>query len=137
MLWKARDTVGDHKAMAREASFGNPKTGHLSFLIESYTPKFYYFEVLDCVRRMLLTSAVGLFDEDTPNSAIAGVIISLIFTYVFTEMKPVGCHPKILCHLFTGCTTQWRGRPYCYLLILDLLYFVFGGQIPIKSTRFI
>ena len=92
MLWQAKDTVSDDKAMAREAMFGNPKTGHLSFLVESYIPKYYYFEVLDCIRRILLASAIGLFDEDTPNSAIAGIIISMVFIFIYSEMKPVGRH---------------------------------------------
>ena len=41
------------------------------------------------MRRILLTSAVGLGNEDTADSAIAGVLISLVFIFIFSEAKPV------------------------------------------------
>jgi len=88
MLYVKQDILVDEKAMNREAMFGNPKTGHLSFLVESYKPKYYYFEVVECFRRILLTSAIGLADADTANAPIAGVIISLIFIFIFSEAKP-------------------------------------------------
>ena len=46
MLYRKRHTLKDANAMKREAMFGEPKTGHLAFLVESYTPNYYYFEVL-------------------------------------------------------------------------------------------
>jgi len=88
MLWISRETLSSDKAMNREALFGNPKTGHVSFLVESYVPKYYYFEVVECIRRILLTSAIGLADESTPWSAVMGVVISLAFLFVFSEAKP-------------------------------------------------
>eukprot|EP00614_Pseudopedinella_elastica_P022796 CAMPEP_0172644010 /NCGR_PEP_ID=MMETSP1068-20121228/238987_1 /TAXON_ID=35684 /ORGANISM="Pseudopedinella elastica, Strain CCMP716" /LENGTH=1130 /DNA_ID=CAMNT_0013458191 /DNA_START=782 /DNA_END=4171 /DNA_ORIENTATION=- len=88
MLYRSRHILKDVRAMKREAMFGEPRVGHLSFLVESYLPKFYYFEVLECVRRILLTSAISLADEDSAIAPIAGIIISLVFVFIFSELKP-------------------------------------------------
>lgn len=91
-----------------EAANDFPKTGHLKFLVKSYKPEvskiflkdlasgqisllfeqFFYFEVLDCVRRLLLASAIGVVSQNSAVSPVLGLIISLGYTYVFVELKP-------------------------------------------------
>lgn len=36
-----------------------PNTGTMKFLFESYTQRFYYFEVFECIRRLFLSSMVS------------------------------------------------------------------------------
>jgi hypothetical protein len=33
----------------------DPRIRHLAFLFEAYEPRVYWFEVLECMRRLLLT----------------------------------------------------------------------------------
>ena len=42
MLWQQRATLRDTGAMAREDANGNPKTGHLDFLVAAYKTEFYW-----------------------------------------------------------------------------------------------
>ena len=38
--------------------------GYLLFLVEPYTPRFYYMELVECYRRLFLTAALVLIDFD-------------------------------------------------------------------------
>jgi hypothetical protein len=74
--------------MRFEEARGFPTVGTLLFLVESYEPHWYYFEVLECVRRLLLASIVGLVSENSPANALVGILICAFFIWVFTEAKP-------------------------------------------------
>jgi len=66
---------------------GNPSSGHLTFLIESYKPELWYFEVIECGRRLLLASFIGILSGDSATAPALGVVLSLLFINVF-EAKP-------------------------------------------------
>jgi hypothetical protein len=88
LLWKHRETLRDPVALEREELLGYPKVGHLHFLVESYAPKYYYFEVIECVRRLSLASAIGLASPNSVLSPTLGILISLCFIYVFIKFEP-------------------------------------------------
>ena len=80
-----KHTVSDQKAMDREHANGLPTVGHLIFLVESYKAEFYYFEVVECIRRLLLGSVIGIVDPrpDSPVSPVLGLLVSFVFIQVF------------------------------------------------------
>jgi hypothetical protein len=51
-------------------------------------PEFYWFEVLECGRRLLLASIIGIVSDDANAAPVMGIIISIGFDYVFTNYKP-------------------------------------------------
>ena len=46
------------------------------------------FEVAECARRLLLASAIGMLDPESSASPVAGLLIALVYTFVFMELKP-------------------------------------------------
>lgn len=74
--------------MKVDKALGSPATGQLSFLIDAYKPHHFYFEVLDCARRLLLASIVGLIAVNSPANAVAGLLICLFYIYVFLKLEP-------------------------------------------------
>jgi len=88
MLWMDRETLRDQDAMDRELLNGFPSVGHIKFLVEAYKPKYFFFEVVECFRRLLLASVIGVLSADSPASSVIGLIGCFVFIYVFVEMKP-------------------------------------------------
>jgi hypothetical protein len=51
-------------------------------------PEYFYFEVLECGRRLLLAAVVGVVAADSAASPSLGILIALFFVYVLMEHKP-------------------------------------------------
>ena len=88
VLWQHRHVLSDEEAVKREASKDFPTIGHLTFLTEAYSSKYYYFEVLECARRLMLASVVGILPEDGVVSPTLGILFCLAFLYIFTDFRP-------------------------------------------------
>eukprot|EP00613_Pedinella_sp_CCMP2098_P053218 CAMPEP_0171889562 /NCGR_PEP_ID=MMETSP0992-20121227/43662_1 /TAXON_ID=483369 /ORGANISM="non described non described, Strain CCMP2098" /LENGTH=363 /DNA_ID=CAMNT_0012516619 /DNA_START=420 /DNA_END=1507 /DNA_ORIENTATION=- len=88
MLFKERNILKDIGAMNRELANGYPRVSHVLFLVEAYSPEYYYFEVLECFRRLILAAAIGMLPEGSAASAVLGVLVGLGFMHVFTAWKP-------------------------------------------------
>jgi len=54
---------------------------------KNYTPEYYWFEVLECCRRLILASVVGLVDAESAIAPVLGLIIAMFFIHVF-ELRP-------------------------------------------------
>ena len=46
------------------------------------------FEVAEYARRLFLASAIGMLDEDSSASPVAGLLIATVYTFVFTKLGP-------------------------------------------------
>mmetsp|Transcript_38085 Transcript_38085/g.85056 ORF Transcript_38085/g.85056 Transcript_38085/m.85056 type:complete len:411 (-) Transcript_38085:203-1435(-) len=88
MLWEMRETLTSPSSVDREMANGAPTIGHLSFLVDAYKPEFYWFEVLECIRRLCLGCVVGLADPESAASAVMGIVASIAFILVFTACEP-------------------------------------------------
>ena len=98
LLDRCRDILSDPHELAIEGmneKVPDPRIGHVTFLTDSYTPEFYNFEVVECVRKLLLASIVGIVPELF--APVTGLIISSLFIYVFTfrpfeekDVNPLG-----------------------------------------------
>jgi hypothetical protein len=65
---------------------------HLSFLFESYRPGAWYFEVIECLRRLFLTAIPSLILPGTAVQTIIVLIFSMIFSFLYAELKPFVVH---------------------------------------------
>ena len=75
--------------MDREKVKGNHNIGHIRFLVEAYRPAFFYFEVVECFRRLLLASVIGIIaSEKSSASSLLGLLVSSLFIYVFSKLEP-------------------------------------------------
>jgi len=89
VLWQHRKILCDQEAMDREKVNGNHNIGHIRFLVESYRPKYFYFEVIECLRRLLLASVIGIIaSEKSSASSLLGLLVSSLFIYVFSKQEP-------------------------------------------------
>ena len=87
MLFSKRHILSSWDEIKREEAMGNPTIGHVTFLVKSYEPKYYYFEALDCFRRLVLATVIGLVSADSAAGPVLGVAFALGFTQVFA-LKP-------------------------------------------------
>ena len=88
VLRQHKHVLSDEQAIKREASEDFPTIGHLTFLTEAYSSKYYYFEVLECVRRLVLASVVGMLPEDGVVAPTLGILLCFMFLYIFIDFRP-------------------------------------------------
>ena len=86
--------IGEIGGSAEEEAAGFPTTGHVHFLFDGYEPPYYWFEVLDCVRRLLLAAIIGVVSFTATAAPVAGFAISIGFTWVFTYLKELSKRPS-------------------------------------------
>ena len=113
LLYKQRSILKSKDKMALEEQNNYPHVGHISFLVRerlssgsafikvaliilpllffggsaqtnAYKPDFYFFEVVDSVRRLLMASVIGIVSSDSAAAPVLGIIISAVFIYVFS-----------------------------------------------------
>ena len=89
-LWPSRPPFDgwDEAALEEEENSGNHNIGHVHFLTENYIPALYFFESVDCVRRLLLAAIVGIVSEDAAAAPVIGIIVATAFGWIFTNFKP-------------------------------------------------
>jgi hypothetical protein len=88
LLFSHREALTNSDTMFREASHGYPTTGHLHFLTSAYKLEYFYFEVVECLRRLSLASIIGIVAADSAASPVIGLCISLACNYMFTSLEP-------------------------------------------------
>ena len=82
MVYRHRHVLSDEEKMHDEEKNGNPNIGHVTFLVENYNPNNYWFESLDCIRRLLLAAIVGIVSNDPAVAPVLGILIATSFTYM-------------------------------------------------------
>jgi len=61
---------------------------HLKFLYDAFLPKYYWTEVMECLRKLLLTGFVVFFYEGSILQIFTSMIISMIFLLIYNNIKP-------------------------------------------------
>ena len=81
LLWSNREALqsGDAEAVERT---------HLSFLVGAYTEEYYWFEVLECIRKILLGSIIGIVSASAAAAPVMGLLLSIGFFGVYMRCRP-------------------------------------------------
>ena len=66
--------------------YGDRTTFH--FLIRDYSPKYFYFEVVDFTRKLLLTGILMIVDRGTIGQILLGIIITFAFATATAVIQP-------------------------------------------------
>ena len=66
----------------------DPGVKALGFLWEAYEPKFYYFEVIECVRRIALTGMLVFLKDGTIEQIVFGAFIALASLGLYGALAP-------------------------------------------------
>ncbi|GMH87753.1 hypothetical protein TrST_g3113 [Triparma strigata] len=84
-LYKHRKAIQD--AEKRDT---NPDIKHISFLWRDYRPKYWWFEVYECGRRLSLTGGLILIGSgsDSVEQLVYALLVSVIGLFVISHCKP-------------------------------------------------
>jgi hypothetical protein len=58
------------------------------FLFKEYEPRYWWFEVFECVRRIMLTGGSAMFFEGSSSQVAFGMLISIIAIHVYATTRP-------------------------------------------------
>jgi len=61
---------------------------HLKFLYDAFLPEYYWTEVMECLRKLLLTGFVVFFYEGSALQILLGLVISIIFFGLYSYLQP-------------------------------------------------
>ena len=60
----------------------------IKFLYESYKPQFWYFEIVETSRRLMLTGILSITDAGNSGQVVFGIIIAVFYTKVYAYYQP-------------------------------------------------
>jgi hypothetical protein len=81
----------ERETMLSDKSDNDGKSGMLRsthFLFNEYEPRFWWFEVFECVRRLMVTGGTVFFLEGSSTQVAAGMLVALFSTLVYTRTQP-------------------------------------------------
>jgi hypothetical protein len=58
------------------------------FLFKEYEPRFWWFEIFECARRLMLTGGTVAFLEGSATQVAVGILISLVSIQVYATTEP-------------------------------------------------
>jgi hypothetical protein len=88
-----RDKDDDTHAMLRSTQF----------LFKEYKPRYWWFEVFECARRLMLTGGTVFFLEGSATQVAAGILVSLVSIQVYAQAQPYIRHQDNV----LAMTAQW------------------------------
>ena len=65
-----------------------PELKHIAFLFDAYSNESMFWEVIECVRRMLLSSLIVFMGETSATRTTWGVLLALFFAILCGEVQP-------------------------------------------------
>ena len=87
-IWDKKALLGDPIAMQRQVSRRYPKVGHIIFLFEGYSSRYYWYELADTLRRLCLTAGLTIISHmESVLSPTVGLLLSLVSVHV-AEWRP-------------------------------------------------
>jgi hypothetical protein len=64
------------------------RISHLEFLYQAYSPQYFWFEVVECVRRLMLSSMLILVDDGSVAQVVVAMLLSLVSVKVYGHYHP-------------------------------------------------
>ena len=66
----------------------NPSVQLLAFLVGAYEPHFFFWESIECVRRLALTGLLVFFADGTQLQILVASLIALASLYLYSKYRP-------------------------------------------------
>jgi hypothetical protein len=63
-------------------------TARLSFLWQSYHPKYWYWELVETTRRLMLTAVLTVCGSGTSQQALLAILLTLCYVRLYTYFSP-------------------------------------------------
>ena len=93
MLWRNREKLDPQKFFT-EMSLGESvvkrekEVNHLKFLFDAFLPHYWWTEVMECVRKLLLTGFMVFIYEGSGLQIFASMIVSTFFLVIYAKIEP-------------------------------------------------
>ena len=65
-----------------------PQTARLAFLWAAYKPKFWYFEIVETSRRMILTAVLSIISPGTSGQIVLAFLVSIFYVSLYRRLSP-------------------------------------------------
>jgi hypothetical protein len=83
------DTITADEAQQSESNMlDDPKLQAIQLLFESYQPRYWYWEVIETAKRLLLTGVLVLIVQGSAVQIIVGISFSLFFMKLYDTYRP-------------------------------------------------
>ena len=96
LLFRERHLLSNAAEMKKEEENGFPNVGYVKFLITPYANAAFFFEVIECVRRLSLAAVIGVVSSSSGAAPVMGLLITLVFSIVFAYTQPLQKEDTIL-----------------------------------------
>jgi hypothetical protein len=60
----------------------------IKFLYESYKPQYWYFEIVETGRRLMLTGVLSVAGEGTSGQVVFGILLAVLYTKIYGYYQP-------------------------------------------------
>ena len=88
MLFNQRRFYNNQQALDHEIAIGSPHVSHLTFLTLPYKIDFYYWELIETFRRLILGVVVAFLGFNTAFVGVFGLVICFFFIFLHVEFEP-------------------------------------------------
>ena len=89
LLWKRRNKLTANVADGTKGNKGNELSAGLGFLYENYSENCWFWEVLELVRKVILTSVLVLIGGESRTHLGTAAIVSGLYAVLFASYQPI------------------------------------------------
>ena len=79
MLYQVRHIIGNKEELKKEKEMDYPRVQHVLFLFEMYKPELYYWEAIECVRRLLMSSLLVMLPDKSMLQCLVAMLVAAFF----------------------------------------------------------
>ena len=93
LMYRSRDKLDPQKFFT-DMSLGEAvwkrehEVNHLKFLYDAFLPHYWWTEVMECARKLLLTGFVVFFYSGSALQILFGLVVSVIFLALYSHFNP-------------------------------------------------
>ena len=66
----------------------NPELNSIQFLFKEYEPYYWWYEIFECMRRLMLTGGSVMFMEGSATQVVCGTLMALLAIHVYSICQP-------------------------------------------------
>ena len=87
-LYNLYDVRKEISSIADPHATMSEKAKMLSLLYESYTPAYWYFEIVETTRRLALTAVLSVIGTGASSQIVLGMLTSFVYICLYTSCQP-------------------------------------------------
>ena len=89
LLYQVRHIVGNKERIKQEKAMDYPNVQHVLFLFESYRHNLYFWECVECIRRLLMSSLLVILPDKSMIQCLVAMLVAAFFGRTYCGYKPI------------------------------------------------